>query len=208
MKFKGIIYCYESPSGKFYIGQTTRTANKRKDEHKSRARLGKGYLFHNAIRKYGFEAFKYQELATITESSKERLKKQLNSLERYYISMYKSEGKVLYNLSDGGDTICDNTGRKLSDEHKRKIGMSLKGIIFSEERKRNISKGRKKPIVQLSLDGNFIKEWESASDVPFARRNSICACLTRTNKTCAGFIWKYKKDYEQHIPCNRSAGAV
>lgn len=196
MKFKGIIYCYESPSGKFYIGQTTQTANRRKEEHKSRAKLGRGYAFHNAIRKYGFDTFNYQELAVISETSKERLKEQLNLLERYYISVYKSEGKVLYNLSDGGDEICDNTGRKLSEEHKRKIGMSLKGTVFSEERKRNISESKKKPIVQLSLDGKFIKEWGAVSDVPFARQSGISACLRGLQKTCAGFVWKYKKDYE------------
>ena len=34
--FNGVIYSYQSPSGKFYIGQTTRE-EKRKWEHKNNA---------------------------------------------------------------------------------------------------------------------------------------------------------------------------
>lgn len=33
MKFKGIIYYYESPSGKFYIGQTTWKYKKDYEQH-------------------------------------------------------------------------------------------------------------------------------------------------------------------------------
>lgn len=192
MEYKGIIYCYESPSGKFYIGQTTQTAKRRKEEHQSRARLGKGYAFHNAIRKYGFDSFIYTELEHVSANSKQELIQLLNDLERQYISNYRSQGKLLYNLSGGGDEICDNTGRKLTEQHKRKIGEKLKGIIFSQERKHNISRGRKKPIIQLSLDGQFIREWESASDVTIAKQNSINMCLKGHNKTCAEYIWRYK----------------
>lgn len=58
MKFTGIIYCYQSPSGKYYIGQPSCCPEKRKREHQSAANRGTGYAFHNAIRKYGFDSFK------------------------------------------------------------------------------------------------------------------------------------------------------
>ena len=75
----------------------------------------------------------------------------------------------MYNISNGGDKFYDHTGDKLSEEHKRKIGQKLKGIIFTKERCLYISQGRRKPILQYSIDGNFIREWSSASDVPFAK---------------------------------------
>ena len=196
MKFNGIIYCYESPSGKYYIGQTSSNPNKRKIEHKSAANSGAGYAFHNAIRKYGFDSFKYLELIKVSSNSKDRLSTILNALEIYYISKYRKLNKPMYNISNGGDKIYDHTGDKLSEEHKRKIGQKLKGIIFTKERCLHISQGRRKPILQYSIDGNFIREWSSASDVPFAKQSAINMCLRGHNKTCAGYFWKYKNTNE------------
>ena len=192
MKFTGIIYCYQSPSGKYYIGQTSCDPEKRKREHKSAAKRGVGYAFHNAIRKYGFGSFRYSELIKVSSNSKDRLNIMLDALEVYYISKYKKLNRSLYNLSEGGDKICDHTGDKLTEEHKRKIGKSLKGMVFTKERCLHISQGRRKSILQYSLDGTLIREWSSASDVPFAKQNAINMCLRGHNKTCAGYLWRYK----------------
>lgn len=59
----GFIYCYVSPSGKKYIGQTKTTL-------KERAKLNaKGYMgcpyFYKAIQKYGFENFEVEILAEV-----------------------------------------------------------------------------------------------------------------------------------------------
>ena len=54
------IYKYTSPSGKSYIGQTSRDPEKR-------ARRGEGYKdspkFYNAIKKYGFDSFQFEILS-------------------------------------------------------------------------------------------------------------------------------------------------
>lgn len=59
----GFVYCYTSPSGKKYIGQTKTTL-------KERAKLNaKGYMgcpyFYRAIQKYGFENFEVEILAEV-----------------------------------------------------------------------------------------------------------------------------------------------
>ena len=51
----------------------------------------------------------------------------------------------------------------------------------------------KKPILQYDLDGNFIREWECASDVGKVAVKSINNCLKGKNKTAYGYIWKYKE---------------
>ena len=51
----------------------------------------------------------------------------------------------------------------------------------------------KKPILQFSLDGEFIREWECANDVGKVVQSSINKCLTGKYKTAYGFIWKYKE---------------
>ena len=59
--------------------------------------------------------------------------------------------------------------------------------------KDNSRKSNNKPILQYDLDGNFVKEWESATDVGKEVRINIVMCLTGKNKTALGYIWKYKE---------------
>lgn len=61
---EGIIYCYHSPSNKYYIGQTIHE-NKRKRQHTQLSNTGDNAYFHKAIRKYGMENFKYSVHNTI-----------------------------------------------------------------------------------------------------------------------------------------------
>lgn len=55
---------------------------------------------------------------------------------------------------------------------------------------------RKKPIEQYSLDGKFIRNWSSASDVDCedCHFRGISACLRGVQKTHRNYIWKYKED--------------
>ena len=57
----------------------------------------------------------------------------------------------------------------------------------------NCRKSKNKPILQFDLDGNFIREWESATDVGREVRDNICHCLKGKYKQAYGYIWKYKE---------------
>ena len=52
----------------------------------------------------------------------------------------------------------------------------------------------KKPILQYDLDGNFVKEWPSTTDVGKEFIKGINHCLRGRNKTAYGYIWKYKEE--------------
>ena len=56
------------------------------------------------------------------------------------------------------------------------------------------SNSHKKPILQYDLDGNFVREWSSATDVSKEVQANICKCLKGQNKTAYGYKWKYKED--------------
>ena len=103
---EGIIYCYTSPSGKKYIGQTTR-GDKRKLEHIRNSKNVNSYnyncKFYTALRKYGFDSFKYEVLYTVIDDDEEKVMWQLNKLECYYIGLNDSFRNG-YNQSIGGDT--------------------------------------------------------------------------------------------------------
>ena len=56
----------------------------------------------------------------------------------------------------------------------------------------NCRKSKNKPILQYDLDGNFVREWSSATDVSKEAQENICNCLKGRYKTAYGYIWKYK----------------
>ena len=62
------------------------------------------------------------------------------------------------------------------------------------ERNRRVSS---KPILQFDLDGNFIKEWQSATKAGGKMKinnMNINACCLGIQKTAYGYKWRYKND--------------
>ena len=55
-----------------------------------------------------------------------------------------------------------------------------------------VSNSLKIPILQYTLEGEFVREWPSTIDVGREVRGHICNCLKGRKKSAYGFIWKYK----------------
>lgn len=93
-----IVYCYTSPSGKKYIGITSKRREKiRKKDHKSCAEKGIGFSFHQAIRKYGWENFKYEVLCYVSSREtaclmEKALIKEFNTYYNGYNDTFGGEG--------------------------------------------------------------------------------------------------------------------
>ena len=205
---KWTVYRHISPSGKVYVGITSKEINKR-------WRYGTGYsnciLFQNAIDKYGWNNIKHQIL--FTNLTEERAK----NLEKDLIRHYKNS-EISYNITDGGDghlgcnwtptkdtrTIwsTQRRGRKLSEEHKKKISDTMKGRPMSKD---VYSKGvtivktlLAKPVIQLSLNGEFIREFpsikEAARSLNIESDRDIIRCCRGERKSRAGYKWKYKDE--------------
>lgn len=56
----------------------------------------------------------------------------------------------------------------------------------------NCRKSNNKPILQYTLDGEFVREWECAADVGKIVNKHICDCVKGRRKTAYGYIWRYK----------------
>ena len=99
-------------TGRCYIGQTIQDPNRRRLEHISDSRYTtKEYHFHNALRKYGIDAFTFDVIASATTLD------ELNLLEEQFIEKYDSI-KNGFNIRNGG-------GNKLhSEESKERMGVA------------------------------------------------------------------------------------
>ena len=55
----------------------------------------------------------------------------------------------------------------------------------------------KKPILQYTLNGEFVREWPSAADVGKEFSPGINHCLRGRNKTAYNYVWKYKNEEDK-----------
>lgn len=136
----GIVYrVINKINGKIYIGVTRRTLYTRKLEHIRLSKVSNpNYIFHKAIKKYGIENFIF-EIIDYFIINKECIEK-----EKYYISeyntFYKNNG---YNMTLGGEGVLGHVYHH-TDETKKQISLSMKGIKKTEETKRNMVEAQKK----------------------------------------------------------------
>jgi hypothetical protein len=146
--------------------------------------------------------------------------------EKHWISIVKSWGFKLTNLTDGGDggNLGENINKKISEKLKNrkysletitKMSESAKKRKISDEGRKSLSEKRKgknnpmfgkkqselcvyskyKPILQLDLEGNLIREWlgiKLASTNLNINKNTIRMVCQNLRKTAGGFKWKYK----------------
>ncbi len=108
-------------NGKMYVGYTTRTLDCRRYGHESDAKKGSCPAFHKALRKYGFDAFKWERLYRSDDNEK------LLEREIFYIKLLGTKGAKGYNLTDGGDGGDTFSGRSHKPEAKLKIGNANRG---------------------------------------------------------------------------------
>jgi group I intron endonuclease len=113
----GIIYKATGPTGKVYIGKTTKTLAMRKSHHKYMALKGdRRTPFQCALLDEGFDNFAWEQIDTAETED------ELNAKEKQWIAHYKADDPAYgYNIFEGGD------GAKLTEETKRKISEAQRG---------------------------------------------------------------------------------
>lgn len=121
------VYMHITPSGKKYVGITSKTLEERWN-------YSHGYdtqVFGRAIRKYGWDNIQH---ITVAENLSYEWACQL---EKLLIRQYRCKNPDFgYNLSDGGESGC--AGVVLSEETRKKMSSAHKGKHQSEETRRKI----------------------------------------------------------------------
>lgn len=93
-------------------------------------------------------------------------------------------------------------GRKHSEESKEKMRAKRIGKLnpfFGKHHSEEYKKSKSKKLVQLTLNGDFVREWDTSTEA--GMRYCVCSkairlCCNGINKTCAGYKWMFKKDYD------------
>lgn len=217
----GLIYMRISPSGGKYIGKTTQTESHRWSDHKKEAYdisdTNYNSILNKAIRKYGAENFTLQILE---DNIPEEL---LDERESYWINYHRTyylDNQHGYNMTHGGD------GRRKYKEqdiynlwvqgysasevaeimHIDRITvinyLSSYGITAEEiqkhGRQRTVEKCSLK-IKQYTLDGKYIKTWDSISTL-MREKNYSTSAICRACKHEQGYakaynyLWTYEDD--------------
>ena len=152
---------------------------------------GNGYLqktngeyrqpyFAKAILKYGWDNFEH--IVILSGLTKE----EANNLEILLIEKLQTQDKDKgYNICKGGNFADSCKGKKLSEEHKKKL---------SEAKKTN--KHDCKKVSQYTKDGIYLRTWESTREAErelHINHTSISLCCKGypKHKTAGGFVWHY-----------------
>lgn len=128
-------------TGKSYIGQTRMNFGDRRDAHFSLLNAGTHYSKEMQVDwdTYGSENFEFAVLEIVDDPAL------LNDLEIRYINVYTAKG-LCYNQNPGGT----GNGKHLTEEAKRKIGdknrVNMTGRKASEETRRKMSESQRKRV--------------------------------------------------------------
>lgn len=109
-------------------------------------------------------------------------------------------------------------GRNHTEDAKRRISEKLKGKKFSEEHNRKISENstRKRQIVMLDKEGNYLREFDSMTNAcRYIKESNIhekpmpgvisTVCYSSDRSTAYGYMWLYKEEYDENKTYNSRA---
>jgi group I intron endonuclease len=162
------IYKITNPKGRVYIGQSV-NIEKRFGEYRNFKNCNTQPKLIRSLKKYTISAHLFEIVEQCTPE-------ELNTRERYWQDYYNvlTEG-----LNCRLTTTANKSGR-----------MSQTSIT-------RMSEASKKPVVQYTIQGTLIKEWNSgieAGDKLDIHSTNIAACCRDKIKSAGGFVWRYREE--------------
>lgn len=182
------IYCITN-SKYFYVG-LSKHVKERWNQHKRDLKKGihKNTFMQRVYNKYCIDdPFEYILLCECEQNDLATLEK------KYFNELEKNSNKIALNEKECGlDVWTDDMikkskqshlGKHHSDETKKKISQGQLG---------NIRKQQRIPIVQLDLEGNLIKIWDSRKSA----MNELGITIDLSRKQSGGFQWQKYSEYQ------------
>ena len=205
----GLIYkITNNINQKIYIGQTKQLLHQRWSMHKQMSKTHSNILY-KAMRKYGINNFSIEVVEECDNSL-------LNEREIYWIKKYDSYNNG-YNMTIGGNgspgrtpifqeqiiSIYNNNPTLSFGEIAKRVGCTVKtvSVVLNTLNKTSyFEKHRGIPVQQFSLEGEFLRDFNSAREAAiFLGKNPGCGtsilnvCKQKPYcKTAYGYKWKFK----------------
>lgn len=197
-------------NGKKYVGQTVNPIHHRWKEHIEDSYNGNksNSLLHRAIIRDGESNF---GIEMIEECSNELL----NDREKKYIQVYDTfyTHERGYNMTWGGEGVTKysddeilylwNQGyrnceiARLLGAKDTTISLRIQSLVGGNAAQTRRADSRKISIIQYDLQGNYIKDWESASIAEKElnlSQGSISRCCNKQRTNSGNFLWKKSSD--------------
>jgi group I intron endonuclease len=164
-------------NGKKYVGQTIQTLKKRWSSHGSDAKRNRGpHALVHALMKYGKQNFSIKTLRWCNS------RKELNRMEKFYISKLNTKAPEGYNITDGGDgtqgvpytAVQLKKFRKTIGDSRKGSGNSFFGKNHTEKTKKHLSEVHKKPWSRKRRAAHKPKEWKHGTSYSYKKIGCRC----------------------------------
>lgn len=215
MKKMGVYKISNNINNKVYIGSTSRNFKIRVTKHlyDLSCKLHHSNHLQKAFDKYNSNNFTFSILEICDASS-------LIDREQYWIDYYKCYKRDKgYNIlvkaySSKGYKHTEESLLLIGELSKRRgshpnsinaMNAATRGLKRTKSHKIAVSKTHSKPVIQLDLEGNFIKEWSSRTEVVKTwnintkNASNISRCILGKCKSFKGFMWICKENYDPNI---------
>lgn len=201
MKKKPYIYCLKDPTNQMirYIGKTVQSKHKRLSSHYRDKKPSHKKSWIDSLKKKKLKPI----LAIIEWCDDDNWQEK----EKKWIAYYRNKiGNKLTNILEGGNGLPK--GYKHSAEAIEKIriagkrpnkGQFKKGKKTKKSIVRKIAESNKKKILQYDINGDFIREWKSATDAAKELKIHIAniqSVLRNKTYKAGNFIFRY---YEENF---------
>ena len=230
INYSGIYLIINLQNNKFYVG-SAKKLNSRKMQHLNLLRKNKhaNTYLQNSYNKNGEENFTFVVIEKVEDENKltEREQYWIDTLDAtnkeiaYNIcptanSMlgYKHSEDTINKLKKYEGELSPFYGKHHTEETKNKISIKNSNpsdetrekhrqaaLNQSPEARKKIAEAKFKSVIQLTLEGEFVRKWNSikeACDTLCFQQSSISTCCANKNnvKQHKGFIWIWEHNYK------------
>jgi len=188
----GIYLIINLQNNKFYVGSSV-NVKKRKNKHLQQLRKNNhdnSYLQYS-FNKYGESNFVFTLIEDVPD------KNNLIIREQYWIDTLDACNKnIAYNILPKANSMLGYKHGSKSTEKHRQAGLNL-----SPESRQKIAESKYKSVIQLTLEGQFVKKWISIKEIcdtlEFDQPHISTCCANKNNvKQHKGFIWVWEYNYK------------
>lgn len=129
------------------------------------------------------------------------ISERLKIIEKYHILQLSKNGNTIKEWNSIPQASSElNISKKLIRDACEGISNEAGGYCWKWKHKKVSYSSKNKKIVQLDLNGNFIKEWDNCSvaekTLTEQSKGGISSCCTGRVKSFHGYRWMFKEDWE------------